>query len=164
VAGDQRRVDHGRFGAALTLAIAFASTGDFTNDGPVVNNGSITATNDGGTTTGRRSGARLSGNAVVLESGDVVADSAGWGSFLLNYESGTLTGTIPAGQTVTVEGEPFNDLGRLGPEQRQARRGGSGPLVGRSLPGGLDQHPLRHGGGHGRFARSGRCNWHGGDQ
>ncbi len=76
MAGDQRRVDHGRF-AALTLAIAFASTGAFTNDGPVVNNGSITATNDGGTTTGRRSGARLSGNAVVLESGDVVADSAG---------------------------------------------------------------------------------------
>lgn len=97
--------------ASLTQTTGFASTGAFTNDGAVTNNGSITATNNGGTTTWTQTGGSVSGNAVVLENGDVLADSAGSGSFLLNYESGTLTGTIPAGQTVTVEGEPFNSGG-----------------------------------------------------
>ncbi len=97
--------------ASLTQTTGFASTGAFTNDGPVVNDGSITATNNGGTTTWTQTGGSVSGNAVVLQSGDVLADSAGSGSFLLNYGSGTLTGTIPAGQMVTVEGEPFNSGG-----------------------------------------------------
>jgi hypothetical protein len=95
----------------LVLGAGLGDTGDFTNNGTVTNNGSITAVNQGGQMTWTQSGGSESGNAVALEAGAWLVDSVGAGSFLFNYESGSLSGTIPAGQTVTVQGEVFNSGG-----------------------------------------------------
>ncbi len=81
----------------------------YENDGSVVNSGSITVS--GGEATWTQSGGSVSGNEVVLENGATLVDSAGSGAFLGNHESLTVTGTIPAGQTVTVRGEPFSSGG-----------------------------------------------------
>jgi hypothetical protein len=93
--------------AAVTLGTT-GSTGDFVNNGTVVNTGTITGV---GSMTWTQSGGSESGNAVALEAGAWLVDSVGAGSFLFNYESGALSGTIPAGQTVTVQGEVFNSGG-----------------------------------------------------
>ena len=95
----------------MVLAAGLGDAGDFTNNGTVVNNGSITGVNQGGQMTWTQSGGSESGNPVVLEAGAWLVDSVGAGSFLFNYESGALSGTIPAGQTVTVQGEVFNSGG-----------------------------------------------------
>lgn len=97
--------------ATLVLAAGLGDAGDFTNNGTVTNNGSITGVNQGGQMTWTQSGGSESGNAVALEGGAWLVDSVGAGSFLFNYESGELSGTIPAGQTVTVQGEVFNSGG-----------------------------------------------------
>ena len=97
--------------ATLVLAAGLGDAGDFTNNGTVTNNGSITGVNQGGQMTWTQSGGSESGNAVALEAGAWLVDSVGAGSFLFNYESGELSGTIPAGQTVTVQGEVFNSGG-----------------------------------------------------
>ena len=79
------------------------TNGGFTNSA-----GSLTVTGsmleNGGTFT--QSGGTESGNAVQLE-GTTLADSAGTGAFDV-IGSGTLSGTIPAGQTVTVDGSHTN--------------------------------------------------------
>ena len=59
------------------------------------------------------SGGAESGNPVVL-TGGTLADSAGPGSFL-TQGTVTLTGTIPSGQTVTVDGSAGNSSTNLGP-------------------------------------------------
>jgi len=97
--------------ATLVLAAGLGDAGDFTNNGTVTNSGSITGVNQGGQMTWTQSGGSESGNAVALEAGAWLVDSVGAGSFLFNYESGELSGTIPAGQTVTVQGEVFNSGG-----------------------------------------------------
>jgi hypothetical protein len=97
--------------ATLVLAAGLGDAGNFTNNGTVTNNGSITGVNQGGQMTWAQSGGSESGNAVALEAGAWLVDSVGAGSFLFNYESGELSGTIPAGQTVTVQGEVFNSGG-----------------------------------------------------
>jgi hypothetical protein len=58
------------------------------------------------------SGGAESGNPVVL-TGGTLADSAGPGSFL-TQGTVTLTGTIPPGQTVTVDGSAGNNSTNLG--------------------------------------------------
>jgi fibronectin-binding autotransporter adhesin len=97
--------------ATLVLAAGLGDAGDFVNNGPVTNSGSITGVNQGGQMTWTQSGGSESGNPVVLEAGAWLVDSVGTGSFLFNYESGALSGTIPIGQTVTVQGEVFNSGG-----------------------------------------------------
>jgi hypothetical protein len=94
-------------GASWLLIPNTFSTASFTNNGSVVNDGSIT---DNGATWAQSGGA-VSGNAVVLQNAATLADSAGAAAFLQNYGSATITGTIPAGQTVTVQGEPYNYQG-----------------------------------------------------
>jgi hypothetical protein len=94
-------------GASWLLIPNTFSTASFTNNGSVVNDGSIT---DNGATWAQSGGA-VSGNAVVLQNAATLADSAGAAAFLQNYGSVTITGTIPAGQTVTVQGEPYNSGG-----------------------------------------------------
>lgn len=94
-------------GASWLLIPNTFSTASFTNNGSVVNDGSIT---DNGATWAQSGGA-VSGNAVVLQNAATLADSAGAAAFLQNYGSATITGTIPAGQTVTVQGEPYNSGG-----------------------------------------------------
>jgi hypothetical protein len=98
----------GASNATLVLAAGLGDPGTFVNDGPVTNNGSITGVNQGGQMTWTQSGGTESGNPVVMQDGAWLVDSAGTGSFLFNYESGSLSGTIPAGQTVTVQGEAYN--------------------------------------------------------
>jgi hypothetical protein len=97
--------------ATLVLAAGLGDAGDFVNNGPVTNSGAITGVNQGGQMTWTQSGGSESGNPVVLQSGAWLVDSVGTGSFLFNYASGALSGTIPAGQTVTVQGEVFNSGG-----------------------------------------------------
>jgi len=93
-------------GATLEMNPSFAGTAAFTNDGSVVNEGSITM--DGPSATWTQSGGSVSGNAVVLQDSTTLADSVGAGQFLMNHSSGAITGTIPAGQTVTVQGSPYS--------------------------------------------------------
>jgi fibronectin-binding autotransporter adhesin len=88
-------------GASLVLSTSFAGDAAFTNDGPVANAGSISMATTSGAATWTQSGGSLSGNAVQLGSSTTLADSAGAGQFLL-VASPVITGTIPAGQTVTV--------------------------------------------------------------
>jgi hypothetical protein len=88
-------------GASVILQPSFSGTAAFTNDGTVVNGGSIT----GNGANWIQQGGSVSGNPVVLQN-SVLEDSAGTGEFLANLGSLTLTGTIPAGQKVTVRGEP----------------------------------------------------------
>jgi hypothetical protein len=45
---------------------------------------------------------------VTLQGGASLVDKAGNGQFLMNSAGGTLTGTIPAGQKLTVVGEQFS--------------------------------------------------------
>ena len=94
-------------GATFDLTPSFASTAEFTNDGSVVNNGSVAANATGGGLTWTQSGGSVSGNAVALQNGTTLADSAGTGAFVANYAAAAITGTIPAGQTVTVQGEHY---------------------------------------------------------
>jgi hypothetical protein len=96
--------------ATMVLAAGLGDAGVFTNDGTVTNNGAITGVNQGGQMTWTQNGPET-GNAVVMQAGAWLVDSAGAGSFLFNYESGSLSGTIPAGQTVTVQGQVFNSGG-----------------------------------------------------
>jgi hypothetical protein len=88
-------------GASLVLGTSFAGNAAFTNDGPIANAGSISMATTSGAATWTQSGGSLSGNAVQLGSSTTLADSAGAGQFLL-VASPVITGTIPAGQTVTV--------------------------------------------------------------
>src|SRR3984957_18457752 len=83
---------------------SFAGDAAFPNDGSLVNDGSIT----GNGTEWVQSGGSVSGNEVVLQNGSTLVDSAGSGTFLGNYGTLVLPGTIPAGQTVIGGGEPFN--------------------------------------------------------
>ncbi len=97
-------------GASLQLSSGDPSGANaYKNDGSVVNDGSITVSGTEATWT--QSGGSVAGNEVVMQNGATLADSAGTGAFLGNHESVTVTGTIPAGQTVTVRGEPFNYQG-----------------------------------------------------
>jgi hypothetical protein len=99
-------------GASLQLISGDPSgVNTYENDGSVVNDGSVTVS--GGEAKWTQGGGSVSGNEVVLENGATLADSAGTGEFLGNHDSVTVTGTIPAGQTVTVRGEPYNYGGEL---------------------------------------------------
>ncbi len=94
-------------GASAEMQPSFSGKAGFINAGSVVNEGSITTH---GAEWQQQAGSE-SGNPVALQSGSTLVDSAGTGSFLGNYGTLTLTGTIPPGQTVTVRGEPFSSGG-----------------------------------------------------
>jgi hypothetical protein len=98
-------------GAVTEMQPSFSGKAGFINTGSVVNEGSITTH---GAEWEQQSGSE-SGNPVVLQSGatggSTLIDSAGPGSFLANNDEVTVTGTIPAGQTVTVRGASFNYQG-----------------------------------------------------
>jgi hypothetical protein len=94
-------------GAVVEMEPSFAGKAGFINAGSVVNEGSITTH---GAEWEQLAGSE-SGNPVALQSSSTLIDSAGTGSFLDNYGTLVLTGTIPAGQTVIVRGEPFSTGG-----------------------------------------------------
>jgi hypothetical protein len=91
-------------GATFELDTSFAGNAAFTNNGAVANAGAITMATNSGAATWTQSGGSISGNAVQLGNGTTLADSAGAGQFLLEGNTG-IAGTIPAGQTVTAEGQ-----------------------------------------------------------
>jgi hypothetical protein len=93
--------------AAASLSVGGNSgTNDtFTNDGSIVNNGSIT---DGGAAWDQIGGS-ISGNTVAIGNNATLSDSSGAGQFVVTSATVSLTGTLPAGQTVTVQpGLPIN--------------------------------------------------------
>ncbi len=75
----------------------------FVNDGTVVDNGTVTLI---GGSSWTQNGPE-SGNPVLMSSG-TLTDQSGTGQFEL-YDSPTLIGTIPAGQTVTADAIPSHD-------------------------------------------------------
>jgi hypothetical protein len=73
----------------------------FNNDGTVTNNGTFEVGGQTGTFT--QNGPET-GNPVLIEAGSALADQSGTGAFTIEFTTNVLTGTIPAGQTVTVDG------------------------------------------------------------
>jgi hypothetical protein len=102
-------------GASASLVLSglqgFGSGASFTNDGKVVNGGSIVADQSGGDITWSQLGGSISGNAVTLEGNTKLVDKAGAAKFLVDLIGATLTGTVPAGQTITVVGAAYNASG-----------------------------------------------------
>ncbi len=98
-------------GASLDLAFQSPgsgyNSGVFTNSGTVINEGSISAQQG----TWAQVGGPVKGNAVVLQDGATLMDRSGAAKFLVNQDSAQLFGTVPAGQTITVVGEPFSYQG-----------------------------------------------------
>jgi hypothetical protein len=98
-------------GASLDLAFQSPgsgyNSGVFTNSGTVLNKGSISAQQG----TWAQMGGPVKGNAVVLQDGATLIDRSGAAKFLVNQDSAQLFGTVPAGQTITVVGEPFSYQG-----------------------------------------------------
>jgi hypothetical protein len=99
---------------AMTVAAGAATmlTGGpgFTNSGQITATGSLTLTSlDPQTWT--ESGGSVSGSTVSLYDGDALSYSAGTGSFAFGSgnEENSLSGTIPAGQTVTLEAGSTGD-------------------------------------------------------
>ena len=100
----QRRRVHGRFGRIHERRYRRSSRARRASrtDGPFVNGGTITGSTG---TTWTQAGGSVKGHEVTLQGGAKLVDHAGPGSSSMNYAGATLTGTIPAGQTVTVIGE-----------------------------------------------------------
>jgi hypothetical protein len=117
---------------SLTVAAGASATmlaGDgslFTNTGSVANQGTFTlqqsmhwAQNAGGTT----------GNPVELTGGETLVDAAGTGAFEIidGCGGGDLIGTVPQGQTVTVQGTTQNCSGNQGQQSAMSLGTGSNP-------------------------------------
>jgi hypothetical protein len=82
--------------------VTSAGTNDiFNNDGTVANNGTFEVGGQTGTFT--QNGPET-GNPVLIQAGSTLADQSGTGAFTIEFTTNVLTGTIPAGQTVTVLG------------------------------------------------------------
>lgn len=96
-------------GATMEMQPSFAGSAAFTNAGSVVNGGSV----QGNGIQWAQTAGSVSGNPIVLDGGSTLTDSGGAGSFLGAYSEITVTGTIPAGQSVTVRGEPYSYGGEL---------------------------------------------------
>jgi hypothetical protein len=92
----------GSFTVASGADLALSDASSFTNTGSLTVTGTLSTS--GGTFT--QSGGSETGNPVTI-TGGTLADSAGTGAFAV-LGGTTLTGTIPAGQTVTVSGATTN--------------------------------------------------------
>lgn len=95
----------------LTGLQGFGSGASFTNDGKLVNGGSITADQNGGGITWSQLGGSISGNPVTLEGNTKLVDKTGSAKFLVDLIGATLAGTVPRGQTITVVGASYNSSG-----------------------------------------------------
>jgi hypothetical protein len=95
----------------LTGLQGFGSGASFSNDGKLVNDGSIVEDQNGGGMTWSQLGGSISGNAVRLEGNTKLVDRAGPAKFLVDLVGATLTGTVPRGQTITVVGAAYNSSG-----------------------------------------------------
>ena len=101
-------------GAALSvvpLQGVYGEPASFTNDGLLVNDGAITASQAAGDITWTQAGGSVEGHEVTLQGGATLVDEAGPAQFLMNSSSAKLSGTVPHGQEITVEGEAYNYQG-----------------------------------------------------
>jgi hypothetical protein len=100
-------------GASVEMVAGDGST--FTNSGGTyANNGTTTLT---GSMYWVQSGGAETGNPINITGGETLQDSAGAGSFEYSncgFGGGGLIGTIPQGQTVTVQGVTLNCSGNVG--------------------------------------------------
>jgi pSer/pThr/pTyr-binding forkhead associated (FHA) protein len=93
--------------AVVPLQGVFGAPASFTNDGKFINDGTVTATQGVGPITWTQAGGSIKGNEVTLQGGATLVDKKGPAQFLMDLEGANLTGTIPAGQKITVVGEPY---------------------------------------------------------
>lgn len=98
-------------GASLYLEGGIGAAGAFLNTGTIKNGGSITGAAEGGPVAWTQKAGSVQGKPVELRNGASLADSAGAAQFVFDDASGALTGTIPAGQTITVRGEAYSYQG-----------------------------------------------------
>jgi hypothetical protein len=109
---------------------SFNNTGTFANQGTATLQQSMHWVQSAGSETG---------NPVQLTGPEVLQDSAGTGSFeVTNCTVAGLTGTIPAGQTVTVNGECSGTTLNLGTSSDTATVVNDGTLVLNAPAGGSD--------------------------
>ncbi len=104
-AGATNITNNGTFTVTSTGSLSVSSGSSFTHAGGTLSNVGAFAQSDG---TFTQSGGTDSGNAISLSNSSTLADSSGAGSFDL-FGSDTLSGTIPAGQTVDAIGNPTNN-------------------------------------------------------
>ena len=97
--------------SVVALQGVYAQPASFTNDGQLVNDGAITAAQGAGTVTWTQAGGPIKGNEIVLQNGTTLVDKSGAAQFLINWIAAKISGTIPAGQKITVVGEAYNSNG-----------------------------------------------------
>jgi hypothetical protein len=97
-------------GASFAMEAGIGASGSFANAGTIKNSGSLVAAAQAGPMMWTEAGSEQ-GQPVIFETGASLADVSGAGEFLFADASGSLTGTIPASQTVIVRGEPYSYQG-----------------------------------------------------
>lgn len=97
-------------GASFAMEAGIGASGSFANAGTIKNSGSLVAAAQAGPMMWTEAGSEQ-GQPVIFETGASLADVSGAGEFLFDDGSGSLTGTIPASQTVIVRGEPYSYQG-----------------------------------------------------
>ena len=93
----------GAFAVTGSGGLSISAGGTFTNTGSMV----LSGTMDVGVATFMQSGGSISGNPVIMVGGGTLVDSVGTGAFDV-IGSTNLSGVIPVGQTVTVDGSINN--------------------------------------------------------
>lgn len=111
-------------GAGVVMSAGDGSS--FTNSGSYANQGSTTMT---GSLHFIQSGGNETGNPIQLTGGETLVDSAGPGAFEVidGCGGGSVTGTIPQGQTITVQGATANCSGNTGQQSAMTLGTGSNP-------------------------------------
>lgn len=109
-------------GASATMIAGDGSA--FTNTGSVANQGTFTLQQS---MHWNQNAGSTSGNPVELTGGETLVDSAGTGGFEVidGCGGGDLTGTVPQGQTVTVQGVTQNCSGNQGQQSAMSLGTGS---------------------------------------
>jgi hypothetical protein len=95
----------------VALQGSYGSPASFTNNGQLTNGGTVTAYQGSGPTTWAQAGGPIKGHEIVLGTGTTLIDKSGAGRFFISAIGAQLRGKVPAGQTITVVGEPYNSNG-----------------------------------------------------
>ena len=120
--------NNGSFNVAsgATVAMNAGDGSTFTNNGSYSNQGTTTLA---GSMDFVQSGGSESGNPIQMTGGETLQDSAGAGAFEVidGCGGGYVAGTIPQGQTVTVQGATANCSGNQGQQSAMTLGTGSNP-------------------------------------
>ena len=118
--------------SGATVAMSAGDGSAFTNNGSFSNQGTTTLA---GSMEFVQSGGSEAGNPIEITGGETLVDSAGAGAFEVvnGCGGGNVTGTIPQGQTVTVQGATANCSGNVGQQSAMTLGTGSNysPVVNR---------------------------------